>query len=89
MDDMTFNPLAPVETDAYAVPLDQLNPGQPALFAQDAMWPFFERLRRESPVHHTPESEFGPYWSITNTSRSCRWRPTTRRSPRTSIAAAS
>ena len=65
MDDMTFNPSAPVETDAYAIPLDQLNPGQPALFAQDAMWPFFERLRREAPVHYTPESEFGPYWSIT------------------------
>jgi cytochrome P450 len=50
---------------AYAEPLETLNPAQPALFQADAMWPMFERLRREDPVHHTPESEFGPYWSIT------------------------
>ena len=30
------------------------------------MWPFFwERLRREDPVHYTADSLFGPYWSIT------------------------
>jgi cytochrome P450 len=28
------------------------------------MWPYFERLRREAPVHYCRESEFGPYWSI-------------------------
>jgi cytochrome P450 len=28
------------------------------------VWPYFARLRREDPVHFTPESEFGPYWSI-------------------------
>ncbi|MDZ4381532.1 MAG: cytochrome P450 [Parvibaculum sp.] len=50
---------------AYAEPLETLNPAQPALFQSDTMWPYFERLRREDPVHYTPESEFGPYWSIT------------------------
>ena len=50
---------------AYAAPLETLNPAQPALFQADAMWPYFERLRREDPVHLTPESDFGPYWSIT------------------------
>ena len=65
MDDLSFAAAAPLETDPYAVPLEELNPGQPGLFQQDAMWPFFERLRREAPVHYTPESEFGPYWSIT------------------------
>jgi cytochrome P450 len=29
------------------------------------MWWNFERLRAEDPVHLTPESPFGPYWSIT------------------------
>ena len=29
------------------------------------MWPIFERLRAEDPVHYTAEHEFGPYWSIT------------------------
>ncbi|MBI1238572.1 MAG: cytochrome P450 [Alphaproteobacteria bacterium] len=50
---------------AYAEPLETLDPAQPALFQADAMWPYFERLRREDPVHFTPESEYGPYWSIT------------------------
>ena len=50
---------------AYALPLDQLNPGDPALFRTDAHWPVLERLRNEDPVHYTAESEYGPYWSIT------------------------
>src|SRR5262245_11412234 len=50
---------------AYALPLHEINPAQPALFQQDAHWPLFERRRRENPVHDTAESEYGPYWSIT------------------------
>ena len=51
--------------DAYEQPLDALNPAQPDRFHEDAMWPYFERLRKESPVHYTPDSEYGPFWSIT------------------------
>jgi cytochrome P450 len=51
--------------EAYSLPLAELNPAQPALFEHDAMWPVFERLRKEDPVHYTAESEYGPYWSIT------------------------
>ena len=50
---------------AYALPLDKLNVAQPILFQSDTMWPYFERLRKEEPVHFCAESEFGPYWSIT------------------------
>src|ERR1700754_4202795 len=57
--------LAQAREDAYSTPLDQLNPAQPALFQADTMWPIFERLRAEDPVHYTEEHEFGPYWSIT------------------------
>ena len=49
----------------FAEPLETLNPAQPDLFAQDAMWPYFDRLRAEAPVHYTPESAYGPFWSIT------------------------
>jgi cytochrome P450 len=56
---------AKARQEAYALPLAELNPAQPALFEHDAMWPVFERLRREDPVHYTAESEYGPYWSIT------------------------
>ncbi len=50
---------------AYAEPLDTLNPAQPELFTEDAMWPYFERLRREDPVHFTADSAYGPFWSVT------------------------
>ena len=50
---------------AYGLPIAELNPAQPALFRDNAMWPYFERLRREDPVHFTAESQYGPYWSIT------------------------
>ncbi|MAU59796.1 MAG: cytochrome P450 [Parvibaculum sp.] len=50
---------------AYAQPLEKLDPAQPALFETDTVLPYFERLRREDPVHYSPESEYGPYWSIT------------------------
>ena len=49
----------------YAEPVETLNPAQPELFAADAMWPIFERLRAEAPVHFTPESNYGPFWSVT------------------------
>ena len=50
---------------AYATPLEDLNPGDPDLFLNDTHWPYFERLRREAPVHWCRDSEFGPYWSVT------------------------
>jgi cytochrome P450 len=49
----------------YAMPLKDIDPGQPALFRDDAHWPYFERLRAEDPVHWCPDSEYGPYWSVT------------------------
>jgi cytochrome P450 len=50
---------------AYAEPLETLNPAQPELFATDAMWPYFDRLRAEAPIHYTPDSDYGPFWSVT------------------------
>ncbi|MCA6325893.1 cytochrome P450, partial [Phenylobacterium sp.] len=50
---------------AQAVDLTTFSPAQPDLFQNDVMWPYFERLRKESPVHFTPESDHGPYWSVT------------------------
>jgi cytochrome P450 len=48
-----------------ALPVEALDPAQPALFAADAMWPIFERLRDEAPVHFCDSPEFGPFWSVT------------------------
>ena len=56
---------AEAQADAYALPLETLNPAQADLFAGNAIWPYFERLRAEDPVHFTADSDYGPYWSIT------------------------
>jgi cytochrome P450 len=51
--------------EAYATPLDKIDVAIQERFATNTFWPFFERLRREDPVHYTAESDFGPYWSVT------------------------
>ena len=50
---------------AYSMRLDDFHPGDPDLFRTNTHWPYFERLRAEAPVHYTPDSEFGAYWSVT------------------------
>jgi cytochrome P450 len=50
---------------AQAIDLATFSPAQPDLFQNDVMWPYFERLRKDSPVHFTPDSDHGPYWSVT------------------------
>ena len=56
---------AETAAEVAATPLEKLNPAKVDRFYNDTIWPVFERLRREDPVHFTPESEFGPYWSVT------------------------
>ena len=51
--------------DPYSIELDSIDPSHPALFVADTLWPHFERLRAEDPVHYHEESMFGPYWSVT------------------------
>src|ERR1700753_1283543 len=50
---------------AFSLPLEQFDPGDPELFRSDTHWPYFDRLRKEDPVHYCKESMFGPYWSVT------------------------
>ena len=35
------------------------------IWRQNKMWDRFERLRKEDPLHWTPDSFLGPYWSVT------------------------
>jgi len=51
--------------DAATYPLDELDISLPRRFQDNSFWPFFERMRREDPVHYCKDSIFGPYWSIT------------------------
>lgn len=50
---------------AYSIPIEQIHPGAPRLFQDDTLWPYFERLRAEAPVHYCETSPIEPYWSIT------------------------
>lgn len=51
--------------EAYTTPLEDYNVSLPDLWTHDAHWPYFERLRKEDPVHYCKDSEHGPYWSVT------------------------
>ena len=50
---------------AYSIPIESFDPGDPELFKTDTFWPYFDRLRKEDPVHYCKDSMFGPYWSVT------------------------
>ncbi len=67
MDDASIDVKRAARDAAYAMPLEQINVADPELFRTDTMWPYFERLRKEDPVHWA-ESGFedvGGYWSVT------------------------
>ena len=51
--------------DPYTVPLHKIDVSDSELFETDTLWGYFERLRKEDPVHYCAESDFGPYWSVT------------------------
>jgi cytochrome P450 len=57
--------LAAAAEDAYNTPLDEIDVANPKLFHHDTIHPYFERLRREDPVHYVESPMYGPYWSIT------------------------
>src|ERR1700761_759217 len=60
---------APVDLDhralAYSMPLDKFDVSDPRLYYDDVWQPYFERLRREAPIHWVKDSPYGPYWSVT------------------------
>lgn len=53
------------ERRAATMPLEDIDVSNTDLFAQEALHPYFERLRRDAPVHYCKDSLYGPYWSIT------------------------
>jgi cytochrome P450 len=65
MADGSIPALQAARDEAWATPLDEIDVSLASRFETDTMWPFFERLRAEDPVHYTAQSEVGPYWSVT------------------------
>ena len=65
MDDAGESLRAAARDKAYSMPLADISPVDPALFRDDTILPYFERLRNEDPVHRAEFEEIGPYWSVT------------------------
>ena len=64
MDDGSIDFKQAAAAEALSLPIEALNPAQADLFANDAFWPIFDRLRKEDPVHFVESEEYGPYWSV-------------------------
>jgi len=58
-------PLRQAGADPHSIPLERIDVSDAELFETDTLWGYFERLRKEDPVHYCAQSEFGPYWSVT------------------------
>ncbi len=51
--------------EAYSMPLEELDPSDGRLFEHQKHWAYFERLRKEDPVHASENEDFGKFWNIT------------------------
>ncbi|MDO8323747.1 MAG: cytochrome P450, partial [Phenylobacterium sp.] len=67
MSDGNIDLKAEARARAYSMPLDDINPTDIELWRTETMWPYFERLRKEDPVHLHPAEhhEDGAFWSVT------------------------
>ncbi len=65
MDDAGHDIRKAARTRAYSMPIEDIKPLDPEMFRDDTLWPYFERLRAEDPVHYAVDEETGPYWSVT------------------------
>jgi cytochrome P450 len=61
----TRKPIDAARQDAHSMPLEDIDVSRPELFRSNTIWPYFERLRKEAPVHYCRQSRVGPYWSVT------------------------
>ena len=57
------NPLALPPADQ--IDINDIDVSRAALYGNGTWGPYFERLRREDPVHLCEHSSTGPYWSVT------------------------
>ena len=51
--------------DAASLPIERIDLADPRRFEAGTHWAFFDRVRREDPVHFCAGSAFGRYWSVT------------------------
>ena len=52
--------------NAGSLPLSEIDVSDPKLYQNDVHYhPYFERLRREDPVHYRKDGLYGSFWSVT------------------------
>jgi cytochrome P450 len=51
--------------NALSLPLDDIDVSDPELYQNDTYFPYFDRLRREAPVHYRKDGMYGSFWSVT------------------------
>jgi cytochrome P450 len=51
--------------EAFTLPLDQIDVTKPRLFQADTIGHYFDRLRRDEPVHWHENPFYGGFWSVT------------------------
>ena len=61
----------------WSMPLADIDVSKGYLFEQDLVGLYFERLRRQDPVHLAHSKRYGAYWSVTRTATSWPWTSTT------------
>ena len=61
----TSEAAAQARAEAFALPLDQIDVTKPRLFQDDTIGYYFERLRRDDPVHFHRNQFYGGFWSVT------------------------
>ena len=54
-----------ISSNPYDVPLEAIDMSNPDIYQQALQHDYFERLRRECPVHYSEGSACGPFWSLT------------------------
>jgi len=57
--------IARLRDEIRAMPLDDIDVSKGYLFEHDIVELYFERLRREAPVHLGRSRRYGPFWSVT------------------------
>ena len=67
MSDGAIDLKADARAHAFSIPLEDINIVDVEMWRNETYWPYFERLRRDDPVHWHPEGqhEDGPFWSVT------------------------
>jgi cytochrome P450 len=57
--------LEEAKLNAASLPLSEIDVSDPKLYQNDVYYPYFERLRREDPVHYRKDGMYGSFWSVT------------------------